>query len=1148
MIGTYVSDHLLDQTDSSAEGAFVDLQGERFYRITNLDAMAPFFMNLVSDSDHWLFISSNGALTAGRKNPDEALFPYHADDRIHDSQEHTGSKTILRVTRQGQTHLWEPFSSRYEGLYPITRNLYKSIYGNKILFEEVNQELHLTFRYAWMNSDRFGFVRHSELLHHGHDEVVIDLVDGLQNVLPFGLGWRFQLEYSTLGDGYKRTELLEECSLALFRLSSLPVDKPEPSEALRVNVAWSLGLPSSRILLSTSQLRAFRAGGEVRGETDVRGRRGAYLLHVTLPLAPGGHREWSIVADVGKDALGVTDLARRLRDTSALAAELQADIKRGTDNLVRLVASADGLQTTKDELSTCRHFSNTLFNIMRGGIPACGYQVPTADFQAFLEKTNADVAASYDAFLADLPEFMPHQTFLNLLADCEDPDLARLSREYLPLTFSRRHGDPSRPWNIFSILVKHEDGNRIFNYQGNWRDIFQNWEALGFSFPSFLESMIFKFVDSSTADGHNPYRVLREGFEWETSDPHDPWSFIGYWGDHQVIYLLKLLESSRRYHPDALAALLDQKLFTYADVPYRIQAYEALLENPRSTITFDQEAHARSMDAVDKIGADGKLLMGPNGPVRANLTEKLLIVALSKLANFIPEAGIWMNTQRPEWNDANNALVGYGVSVVTLCYLRRYLDFIRERFKARGDSPLEVAKEIADLFQNIAAVLEQHVPSQVHAISDQSRKTVLDGLGKAASEYREHLYGRGFSGDQAPLSSGRIVTFCDVALRHVDHAIRANRREDGLYHAYNLMKVVGDGIQIRHLYKMLEGQVAVLSAGILSGAEAADLLDALRESNLYRADLGSYMLYPDRALPRFLDKNRLPEDATLRSPLLKALLKEGDGHIVAQDSEGVIRFNASFRSRVDLQQALTNLKRTKFRTLAEQDEAQVLETYEAVFDHQSFTGRSGTFFKYEGLGCIYWHMVSKLLLAVDEVQQASIHGEASILFRLQRHYREIRAGLGVHKSPMAYGAVPTDPYSHTPSFAGAQQPGMTGQVKEDILSRFSELGVQVQAGRLTFQLWATPMSEFLSQARDFRFVAQDGQFQSFELKPGSLAFTVCQVPVVMHRSGAPHIQILFRDGSSREVEGLALDSHDSAAIFQRSGVIQRLEVHLGNTP
>ncbi|MCC5021732.1 MAG: hypothetical protein J6386_02535 [Candidatus Synoicihabitans palmerolidicus] len=37
-----------------------------------------------------------------------------------------------------------------------------------------------------------------------------------------------------------------------------------------------------------------------------------------------------------------------------------------------------------------------------------------------------------------------------------------------------------------------------------------------------------------------------------------------------------------------------------------------------------------------------------------------------------------MNTQRPEWNDANNALVGYGVSVVTLAYLRRLLRHVQD--------------------------------------------------------------------------------------------------------------------------------------------------------------------------------------------------------------------------------------------------------------------------------------------------------------------------------------------------------------------------------------------------------------------------------------------------------------------------------------
>ncbi len=56
-----------------AEGSFVDVRGERFYCLAHYDAIPPFFMSIVSDSDHWLFISSNGGLTAGRGDAPRAF-------------------------------------------------------------------------------------------------------------------------------------------------------------------------------------------------------------------------------------------------------------------------------------------------------------------------------------------------------------------------------------------------------------------------------------------------------------------------------------------------------------------------------------------------------------------------------------------------------------------------------------------------------------------------------------------------------------------------------------------------------------------------------------------------------------------------------------------------------------------------------------------------------------------------------------------------------------------------------------------------------------------------------------------------------------------------------------------------------------------
>ena len=181
-----------------------------------------------------------------------------------------------------------------------------------------------------------------------------------------------------------------------------------------------------------------------------------------------------------------------------------------------------------------------------------------------------------------------------------DPDLERLASEYLPLTFSRRHGDPSRPWNLFAIEIKDEHGRKVLSYQGNWRDIFQNWEALALSFPGYVESMVFRFLNGSTADGYNPYRVTRDGFEWEVPEPENPWSNIGYWGDHQIIYLLKLLELSASCHPGALEGLLTRDLFVSVNVPYRIKPYAELLADPR------RHHRVRRGPGPGPEGADGR--------------------------------------------------------------------------------------------------------------------------------------------------------------------------------------------------------------------------------------------------------------------------------------------------------------------------------------------------------------------------------------------------------------------------------------------------------------------------------------------------------------------------------------------------------------
>jgi hypothetical protein len=335
--------------------------------------------------------------------------------------------------------------------------------------------------------------------------------------------------------------------------------------------------------------------------------------------------------------------------------------------------------------------------------------------------------------------------------------------------------------------------------------------------------------------------------------------------------------------------------------------------------------------------------------------------------------------------------------------------------------------------------------------------------------------------------------------------------------------------------------VAVIGSGALSARECADVVDALRESRLYRADQNSYLLYPDRKLPGFLEKNNLAPEAVLGSAVVASMVEDGDDPIVVRDVNGAVHFRADLHNRHLLGRALAE------RHLSDAEAAEILALYESVFHHRAFTGRSGSFYKYEGLGCIYWHMVSKLLLAVQEVlaSVAGDPGEEALVERLWKQYTGIRDGLGLHKTPAVYGAMPIDPYSHTPSFAGAQQPGMTGQVKEDLIIRLGEMGVRVEEGRLIFQPDLATRAEFLSEARTFRFIDVDGQEASLHLEVGTLAFTTCQVPVVAHRAGPPRIELTPREGPCRVITSLALDLATSGAIFERTGEVRRLDVYWG---
>lgn len=1141
--------NIINGEAQEVRGQFVDLDGERYYKISNVDAMAPFFISVVSASNHWLFISSTGCLSAGRIRPENALFPYRSVDYIHENAENTGSKAILKVTQaQGDIVSWEPFNPHHDGRFDVERNIYKSITGDKIVFQEVNYSLGLSYQYSWQTSDRFGFVRETEVTNLDPQSKRVEVIDGVQNILPPEVPKTVMQTSSALVDAYKWNERVGSLPLALYSLYAKLSDRADPAESLRATSVFALVENDHQVLLSSKELTRFRKGGEVNAQRLVRGERGAYFVHQEFELKPSQKQHWLIVADIDQTHKDIEETKALLLENRSFYTQIKADIQANQKDLVNLMSGGDAWQLTSSEETDVHHYANVLFNSMRGGVFVDGYELDSRDVRDTFSRINKKVVAKHCDLLNALPAKLSHPELVALARETGDEQLIRLAYEYLPLTFGRRHGDPSRPWNHYEINVRDEEGNRLLGYQGNWRDIFQNWEALALSYPKFIGSFMTKFVNASTVDGYNPYRITKEGIDWEMLEPDNPWSNIGYWGDHQIIYLLKLLELADKYQSSELIGWLNEEHFSYANVPYEIVGAAQTFKNPKDTVTFNTEKQKVIDQRCAQLGSDGRLLLGDNNSVYlVSLMEKLLVPLLAKLSNFVLDGGIWLNTQRPEWNDANNAIVGSGLSMVTLYYMRRYTAFMTQLLE-RAPKSLSVSKEVSEWLNRSFCILEAASNVLKHdPVTPQFRMSLLADLASEGERYRNKVYRDGLS-EKTSVDSHYIQDFMRTVQSLIDKTIENNKRKDGLYNAYNILDLKGDGAYVDELYPMLEGQVAVLSSGVLDGKQSVDLLDNLFNSDMYRSDQQTFMLYPDRTLKGFMDKNCIDPFSVQSSTLLGHMLLRNDTRILSKDLEQKYHFHADLENAGVLSERIEQVK-ADYPSFTDNDWQAVLDLYEDVFEHSAFTGRSGTMFGYEGLGCIYWHMVSKLLLAVQETYQASYRdtGMSPSTIKLDDYYYRIREGIGFNKSPQSYGAFPTDPYSHTPKQAGAQQPGMTGQVKEEIITRFGELGIEVEQSQLTISPTLLKSSDFITKRETFNYVDTEGEPQELKLEGDCIAFTYCQVPFVyqLDKSVADiAIRVELMDGKTVACVGNQLSAELTQWLFERSAVIRSVCVSI----
>lgn len=334
--------------------------------------------------------------------------------------------------------------------------------------------------------------------------------------------------------------------------------------------------------------------------------------------------------------------------------------------------------------------------------------------------------------------------------------------------FSRKHGDPERDYNFFSIAGEfYSQGN------GNYRDVCQNRRNDVFFCPEVEDFNVRQFFNLVQMDGYNPLEIRPNTFVIPTDKKQEAKAVLkaflgentapvekvisvkftpgaitnaiaayslsvngdqeelveklltlsdqrqeagfgeGYWSDHWD-YDLDLVNNYLLVYPEKKRELL----FGCNDYRY----YDSVgAVRPRRDTYVLNKGNVRQYGAVDhseeKLSRPGFNPHGTNwlkdvngNEVTTTLFGKMLTLAVNKFALLDCEGlGIEMEGGKPGWNDAMNGLPGlFGSSMPEAMELKRLIDFMRNAVReCDPDASIEVCAELASFMEAVMEALAE---------------------------------------------------------------------------------------------------------------------------------------------------------------------------------------------------------------------------------------------------------------------------------------------------------------------------------------------------------------------------------------------------------------------------------------------------------
>ena len=451
--------------------------------------------------------------------------------------------------------------------------------------------------------------------------------------------------------------------------------------------------------------------------------------------------------------------------------------------------------------------------------------------------------------------------------------------------YSRKHGDPEREYNYFSL-----GGEYYAQGNGNFRDVNQNRRCSVLFAPETGGSDIHTFFDLIQSDGYNPLVITASTYtlpgealdkfleklpedcrgqaaellakpftpgmlamaleDWglgadagtltaaavcaSGSEPNANFA-EGYWCDHWT-YNLDLVESYLSVYPERAEELL------FEDRRYRWYESRALV-NPRAKrcrMTPNGLRQYHALDEEAKADTTRKWMYAGEEEARSTLIEKLLLLCAVKTAALDAAGmGVEMEGGKPGWYDALNGLPGLlGSSMAESCELARLLSFTRKALAGR-DGAVSLYTEIARLLEDVNGVL----------LAESDPYVRWDRMNRIKEDYRART-AFGFGGERKSPGCQALARMLErmeqAVLAGIGKAMELGGGICPTYFTFEAAEITDtpDGPMplalIPHpLPLFLEGPVRWLKLDVPQADKAA-LAQRVRESGLYDRELHMY--------------------------------------------------------------------------------------------------------------------------------------------------------------------------------------------------------------------------------------------------------------------------------------------------------------------